>query len=210
MCDAMRVTERNYLTTTEAARALDVDPTTLQRWVKKYGIRPAFVTPGKHFRWDLNDLRRQLERLHSDQEAPPLTAQPATKPEHPPVVAAIVTSPLGVLVGRRNDGTPPWTFIAGKIHEGESQADAAVREVKEETGLRVRASSEEIGRRLHPKTGKLMIYLACTPTEGTDVFVGDEEELAEVRWVSLAEVDEFMGQANVYEPVWDHLRRELA
>jgi hypothetical protein len=31
------------------------------------------------------------------------------------VVAAIVTSKHGVLVGRRNDGKPPWTFIAGEI-----------------------------------------------------------------------------------------------
>ncbi|MGH3276365.1 MAG: hypothetical protein ACRDNZ_18810 [Streptosporangiaceae bacterium] len=37
------------------------------------------------------------------------------QPEPPAVVAAIVTSPLGVLLGRRNDGTPPWTFIAGQL-----------------------------------------------------------------------------------------------
>ena len=55
-----------------------------------------------------------------------------------PVVAAIVTSELGVLVGRRNDGKPPWTFISGEVEPGESPADAAVREVKEETALEVR------------------------------------------------------------------------
>src|SRR5688500_12556321 len=106
----------------------------------------------------------------------------ATAPEPQPVVAAIVTSHLGVLCGRRNDGKPPWTFIAGEIEPGESQLDAAIREVKEETGLLVRAGHHEIGRRVHPKTGRTMIYLACTPTHGTDVFVGDEDELAEVRW----------------------------
>jgi hypothetical protein len=31
-----------------------------------------------------------------------------------PVVVAVVTSPLGVLIGRRADGHPPWTFIGGK------------------------------------------------------------------------------------------------
>lgn len=131
----------------------------------------------------------------------------ATSPERQPVVAAIVTSPLGVLAGKRNDGKPPWTFIAGEVEPGESIADAAIREVKEETGLLVRAGNREIGRRVHPKTGRTMIYLACTPTHGTDVFVGDEEELAEVRWLSLADVDELL--PGMFAPVREHLDRVL-
>jgi NADH pyrophosphatase NudC (nudix superfamily) len=55
----------------------------------------------------------------------------------------------------------------------------------------------------------MMIYMAATPTHGTDVFVGDEEELAEVRWVSLAEAEELMKAYSMYEPVRDHLAREL-
>src|ERR1700754_3840553 len=159
-----------------AARALGVERATLWRWQHARRITPAWVTPGGHARWNLDQLRAQL----SIQEAPPMPD--ATTPEPQPVVAAIVTSDLGVLVGRRNDGKPPWTFIAGEIEPGENQTDAAVREVKEETGLLVRAAAREIGRRVHPKTGRTMIYLACTPTEGTNVFVGDPEELAEVRW----------------------------
>jgi 8-oxo-dGTP pyrophosphatase MutT (NUDIX family) len=131
----------------------------------------------------------------------------ADTPEPQPVVAAIVTSHLGVLAGRRNDGRPPWTFIAGEIEPGESQVDAAVREVKEETGLLVRAGHVEIGRRVHPKTGRTMIYLACTPTHGTEVFVGDEDELAEVRWLSLAEADELL--PGMFEPVREHLGRVI-
>lgn len=125
-----------------------------------------------------------------------------------PVVAAIVTSPLGVLVGRRNDGKPPWTFIAGEQDavKDENPADTAVREVKEETGLRIQAG-EMIGERVHPKTGRTMIYIAASPTHGTDVFVGDEDELSEVRWVSLAEADELL--PGIYEPVREHLAREL-
>lgn len=69
--------------------------------------------------------------------------EPSTGPEHQPVVAAIVTSPLGVLVGRRNDGNPPWTFIGGAIEPGESAAHAAVREVQEEAGLAAAAESTE-------------------------------------------------------------------
>jgi 8-oxo-dGTP diphosphatase len=138
---------------------------------------------------------------------PPMTS---STPEEQPVVAAIVTSHLGVLVGRRRDGNPPWTFIAGKIEPGESQVDAAVREVKEETGLDVRAGQLEIGRRVHPRTLRTMIYLACTPVAGTDAVVGDPEELTDVRWFSLADVDRYMGRSNVFDLVYDHLLRVLA
>ena len=46
-----------------------------------------------------------------------------------PVIAGIVVSPLGVLVGRRIDGTPPWTFIAGMSEPGEipGRRDRAAR-----------------------------------------------------------------------------------
>jgi 8-oxo-dGTP pyrophosphatase MutT (NUDIX family) len=124
-----------------------------------------------------------------------------------PIVAAIVTSHLGVLVARRTDGKPPWTFIAGEIESGEDPADAAVREVEEETGLRVRATGV-IGRRVHPDTGRDMVYLAARPTHGTKVFVGDEQDLAEVRWVNLIQADELMS-GTIFGPVHCHLEKTL-
>jgi 8-oxo-dGTP pyrophosphatase MutT (NUDIX family) len=130
----------------------------------------------------------------------------AREPEPPPVVAAIVTSELGVLAGRRNDQTPPWTFIAGQIQPGESPADAAVREVKEETCLDV-TPGRVLGRRVHPATGRTMIYLAAKPVSGTDVGVGDENELAEVRWLDLATADELL--PGMYQPVRAYLGRAL-
>jgi 8-oxo-dGTP pyrophosphatase MutT (NUDIX family) len=124
-------------------------------------------------------------------------------------VAAIVVSEHGALVGKRNDGKPPWTFIAGEIEPGESPTDAVIREVKEETGLLVQAAHRPIGRRVHPKTGRTMIYLECWPTHGTDVWVGDAEELAEVRWVpTVGELDELL--PGMFEPVRKYLGRALS
>jgi len=55
-----------------------------------------------------------------------------------------------------------------------------------------------------------MIYMAAQPTHGTEIFVGDEDELAEVRWVGLAEAVELMQPYGMFEPVHEHLARELA
>ena len=72
--------------------------------------------------------------------------------QRPAIVAAIVTSPLGVLVGRRNDGTPPWTFPAGEqdVIKDENPAHTAIRETKEETGLLIRVG-EDIGSGCTPR-----------------------------------------------------------
>jgi 8-oxo-dGTP pyrophosphatase MutT (NUDIX family) len=192
-----------YVTTGTAARAIGVSLTTLQRWANAGRVQPAIRTAGGHFRWDLDSLRAQLRALDAREGR---MTEPADKPEPQPVVAAIVTSDLGVLVGRRNDGKPPWTFIAGEIEPGESPADAAVREVKEETGCLI-SPDKVIGRRVHPRTGRTMIYIAARPVHGTKVFVGDSEELAEVRWISLREADELL--PGMYEPVRDYLVREF-
>ena len=123
-----------------------------------------------------------------------------------PVVAAIVTSARGILAGRRVDGSPRCGFISGEIEPGESPADAATREVKEETGLLVRPG-RTIGRRIHPRAGRLLIYVDATPEHGTEVHVGDRAELAEVRWLSLAEADDLL--PGMFGPVRVHLEQVL-
>src|SRR5450755_2831320 len=47
-----------------------------------------------------------------------------------PVIAlAVITGPRGLLLSKRTDGTPPWSFIGGEVEPGEAVAEAAVREV---------------------------------------------------------------------------------
>ena len=78
---------------------------------------------------------RASEFLHARPDEPANQMSHPRKPEPVPVVVAIVSSHLGVLTARRRDGQPPVGFMSGEIEPGESPADAAIREVKEETGL---------------------------------------------------------------------------
>jgi hypothetical protein len=70
----------------------------------------------------------------------------------PPTVAlAVVTSQHDVLLARRRDRTPPWTFPGGAVEPGESPEQAAVRETLEETGL-ITIARTVIGERRQPST----------------------------------------------------------
>jgi 8-oxo-dGTP pyrophosphatase MutT (NUDIX family) len=138
---------------------------------------------------------------------------PAPDPSHTPdlpagaaeateAVVAVLTSPLGVLAGRRRDGIPRWVFPGGTLEEGETAQQAAVRECAEETGLIV-AADHDIGRRTHPVTGQRLTYIACTPTTGYDARAAAPDELAEVRWLNPAQVHQLM--PDLFDAVRDHL-----
>ena len=79
-----------------------------------------------------------------------------------------------------------WSLPKGKLHPGETEAQAALREVQEETGL-VCLLGPEIGTtsyrdpKRRPKTVR---YWEMTPTAGT---LGPTNEIDDARWVPLAE-----------------------
>lgn len=191
---------RKDLTTSQVSGELGIPVSTLQYWAARGKIRPAWRTPGGMARWDLEDLERQLDIPGGGHVTDPAA------PVRPPVVVAIITSKAGVLVERRHDGRPLWTFPAGEAEPGEAPIDTAIRETKEETGLQI-TPSHALGERDHPATGRHMIYLAARPYQRTDVRNNDEAELAEVRWLTLAEALDLM--PDMFTPVRIHLERVL-
>jgi hypothetical protein len=60
LCKAWKVSKR-LVGSGQAAEAAGVSLTTLLRWVHNGLITPTDKTLGGHFRWDLDDLQRQLE-----------------------------------------------------------------------------------------------------------------------------------------------------
>lgn len=127
----------------------------------------------------------------------------------PAIAAAIITHEGTVLMVRRRvkEGSLSWQFPAGGVEAGESPEDAAVRESHEETGLKVRAS-KVLGERVHPNTGRTMIYVACDVVEG-DASVVDDDELDAIVWASLSDLPEYVPYG-LFEPVQEHLDAVLS
>ena len=94
-----------------------------------------------------------------------------------------------------------WTFPKGKLHTGESEEEAAIREVEEETGLRCRLGAElattsyadSLGR---PKTVR---YWAMTVESGE---LSATNEIDDARWWPLDEAETLL--------TYDRDRRLLA
>ena len=147
----------------------------------------------------------QAGALNEPAPRPDSTDGRALAPEPTAAVGAavaVVTSPLGVLAGRRRDGIPRWVFPGGTIEDGETAEQAAVRECLEETGLVV-VADHEIGRRTHPVTGRQLTYIACTPTAGLDAWAAAPDELVEVRWLAPIQVEQLM--PGLFDPLRKHL-----
>jgi 8-oxo-dGTP diphosphatase len=153
----------------------------------------------------------QLVRAGRKRKGNPIV-DPGTQPLQPPVVLAVVTGSLGVLICHRRDGRPPWTFPGGDILPGEAPADAAERRVLAETGLAVKTVAV-LGSRVHPRTARHMVYLACQPekevnTDRTAPEVGaDDADLDRAEWAGLDTVRDRM--PDMYEPVKAHLEATL-
>jgi len=79
-----------------------------------------------------------------------------------------------------------WTFPKGKLEDGESWEDAALREVEEETGLRC-TLGEHVGSTHYPfRDGvKEVRYFRMT----SDGDAHAQNEVDEVRWVPPAEAE---------------------
>ena len=105
----------------------------------------------------------------------------------------------GGLVTRRDEaGTPQvllvyrsryddWTFPKGKLDQGESFEDAALREVAEETGLICRLVGELAPVHYRDKDGrpKIVRYWQMVPVEGDiDDFVLNAE-IDDLRWIPI-------------------------
>ncbi len=99
-----------------------------------------------------------------------------------------------------------WSFPKGKCEDGESEEEAAVREVEEETGLRCRLEHELTTTRYRDARGrrKTVRYWRATPIGGR---LEAANEVDDARFVTFAEARALLSYARDRELV-DLLERE--
>jgi 8-oxo-dGTP diphosphatase len=106
-----------------------------------------------------------------------------------PIAIAVVEHQSRFLIGQRPAGVPLaglWEFPGGKIEEGETPEEAAVRECREETGLTV-ASVGCYGWKTYTYGhGKVELrFVACVPCDPSQVPVPP------YRWVERAQLRDY-------------------
>ncbi len=64
------LTVADFVSTIDAARKIGVSSRTLARWARDSYVTPAIVTRGGQYRWDVDDLLRQLrgKQGHGEQD----------------------------------------------------------------------------------------------------------------------------------------------
>jgi 8-oxo-dGTP diphosphatase len=149
----------------------------------------------------------QLVRAGRKQEVSPIM-DPGTLPLQPPVVLAVVTGARGVLVCHRVDERPPWSFPGGDINPAEPPADAAIRRVAAETGITAKTLTV-LGSRVHPRTARHMIYLACQAEDDqAEPAAGEADgDIDMAEWAGLDTVRARM--PDMFDPVRHHLEAVL-
>ena len=110
---------------------------------------------------------------------PPVVGASAPATREVPCVGAVVHDPAGRLLVVRRGHAPSaglWSVPGGRVEPGESEAEAVVREVAEETGLAVTAGPL-LGRVRIPGDGVVYTVadLACTLVDpGRTPVAGDD------------------------------------
>ncbi|MFD4563733.1 NUDIX hydrolase [Streptomyces sp. NPDC058467] len=102
------------------------------------------------------------------------------------------------------EGGLVWVLPGGAMEPGETAEQTAVRETLEETGLAVNAV-EELGERVHPDTGRLIAYVACTVLEGA-ARAASPREVSAVAWAAPDEIPRYVPRG-LYPPVQAYLDR---
>ena len=129
--------------------------------------------------------------------------------EHTQKVAlGIVRSGPDVLVVRRREGSTQfeWRFPGGTVESGETESQAAAREVTEETGVTC-SPVRKIGEREHPDTGDIVAYWLCDYVRG-EATLREPDKFSEVVWMNSNDVVSTFGE-HLFAPLKPYLLAEV-
>ncbi|MBQ8173658.1 MAG: NAD(+) diphosphatase [Mailhella sp.] len=108
-------------------------------------------------------------------------------PSIPPSVLTAVTDGNRLLLTRYNrPGASRYVLVAGYVEAGETAEQAAIREVLEETGVRIK-NLRYLGSQPWGLSGTLSLAFAAE-LDGSDKIICDQEELAEALWMKREDI----------------------
>lgn len=119
------------------------------------------------------------------------------------IAIGIVLKDSDVLIVKRkqSEGDLQWQFPGGVIENNESELQAVVREIYEETGCEIDVV-KPLGKRLHPYTKKIISYWICQYRNGNLVI--SDDDLEDVKWINKTDLLQYF-TTSVYEPVLSYL-----
>ena len=99
---------------------------------------------------------------------------------------------------KRNPGK--WAFNGGAVDANETSLEGAIREVKEELGVSIREEEIEYLLSFKREKGFVDVWLV-KKNISLDEIVLQEEEVSEVKWVSLEEVNKLLENGEMVNSV---------
>ena len=116
-----------------------------------------------------------------------------------------------LLISAKDDeGKLFWSFPKGHQEDGETDAETAIRETKEETGLDVKIIDDEpikTGHKIHGGTAYKEILLYVAKPLSYEIKI-QESEVEKVRWVKINEAGKYLN--GYYSDAWKELLSRLA
>jgi 8-oxo-dGTP pyrophosphatase MutT (NUDIX family) len=108
----------------------------------------------------------------------------------------------------RRQGARRWGIPKGYIDNGDTAAETALTEAREEAGLIGRIDGPAVGAYEYSKWGDLLIVAVFVMRVRDALPLWDEMDVRERRWTTLAEAERLLDRHPVW-PLWSNIRARL-
>lgn len=124
------------------------------------------------------------------------------------VVIGIINKNGKILMIKRakKEGNLEWAFPGGKVEFGETKEEACIREIYEETGIKVQII-KKLGERIHPNTNKDLTYFLCKYVTG-DSRILNHEEIVSIEFKDKAQFKKDV-RTDVFYPVMQYIKENI-
>jgi 8-oxo-dGTP diphosphatase len=202
----------------ELVKELNLSRATIYRLIRQHGLA-MYKRAGDRRTWldrdqllPLLDFQAKLPGMGRPDDRPATAREDAVATTSPSVAACYIVKNRRLLMVRRikQEGSLEWAGPSGQVEPGETPEEAAVREVREEVGLTV-AVERPLGDRIHPATGRHLIYFACRIVSGDPALVADDE-ISAIEWCDMATVKERWAhlKGGIFPPVLAYLEQTMS